>query len=346
MGELLLITDDRRRGERLARDLGAFRACRVLDLYEDPAPATTPGMILSDVSTLTSDAVLRLQRTLKIVRGESAPYLFLVHGNAARAEAQARLLGASQTLGAAAAVKLIIDRLDRLGDRTALPPPPVQKRAIEARRFIAATLFADQPISPSVVDMGTDLVERAVRETSIRDWVRTVQRFDDVTHQHVLLVAGLSVAFGGALGFAARDRHRLAKAALLHDIGKTRVPPAILNKPGRLEGDELRVMRSHAAEGHAMLAGAGFEEETLAVVRSHHEMLDGSGYPDGLRGGEIPDLVRLVTVCDIYAALIERRPYKTPMPPAEALIVLGDMVSRLDGDLVRAFRPVAAAFSP
>ena len=83
----------------------------------------------------------------------------------------------------------------------------------------------------------------------------------------------------------------------------------------------------------------------LAVVRSHHEMLDGSGYPDGLTGWEIPDLVRLVTVCDIYGALIERRPYRAPMPAGKAYGILVSMAGRLDADLVRAFRPVADAFA-
>ncbi len=86
--------------------------------------------------------------------------------------------------------------------------------------------------------------------------------------------------------------------------------------------------------------------DLLSVVRSHHEMLDGSGYPDRLRGGEIPDLVRLVTICDIHAALIERRPYKAPMDAGKAYAILESMAGRLDADLVRAFQPVVQAYTP
>ena len=93
-----------------------------------------------------------------------------------------------------------------------------------------------------------------------------------------------------------------------------------------------------------MHVGRGFEDEMLVVVRAHHEMLDGFGYPDGLRGDQIPDLVRLVTICDIYAALIERRAYKPPLPGGQALAILDNMEGQLDGDLVRAFRPTAMAF--
>ena len=160
----------------------------------------------------------------------------------------------------------------------------------------------------------------------------------------VHFAVGLSTAFALSLGLNARDRHLLAKAALLHDVGKTKIPPAILNKPGRLDPNELTIMRTHPGIGHAMLVGSGFDAATLMVVRSHHEMLDGSGYPDGLRAAEIPDLVRLVTISDIYAALIEKRPYKAALSESAALAIIDSMVGRLDGDLVRAFRPVAGAF--
>ncbi|MGT2487472.1 HD-GYP domain-containing protein [Methylobacterium oryzae CBMB20] len=95
-----------------------------------------------------------------------------------------------------------------------------------------------------------------------------------------------------------------------------------------------------------MLVDQGFEQQMLSVVRSHHEMLDGSGYPDRLKGDEIPDLVRLVTVCDIHAALIEQRPYKPPMASEAAYAILEGMAGRLDPAIVGAFRPVVTAFAP
>ncbi|SFN03950.1 HD-GYP domain-containing protein [Methylobacterium pseudosasicola] len=81
----------------------------------------------------------------------------------------------------------------------------------------------------------------------------------------------------------------------------------------------------------------------LAAVRSHHEMIDGTGYPDGLRGWEVPDFVRLVTVCDVYGALIERRPYRASMCGQKAYGILQSMAGQLDDDLIRALKPVAVA---
>ncbi|MGU3662420.1 HD-GYP domain-containing protein, partial [Methylobacterium fujisawaense] len=130
-----------------------------------------------------------------------------------------------------------------------------------------------------------------------------MRQFDDATHQHCLLVAGLAAAFASGLGLGPSQRQRLTRAALLHDVGKIHVPPSILNKPGKLDDEEMALVRLHPEQGYRILADQGFGQEMLGVVRSHHEMLDGSGYPDRIREHQIPDLVRLVTICDIYAAL-------------------------------------------
>lgn len=343
MGELLLITDDVRRGERLARDLAKFGTCHVHDVYEDAIPIGGPGLIVSDIGTLTSDVILRLRRILNAVRADGVAFLFLVHGNAARAEAQARLLGASDTLAAGAKTQALLAALEGLHRHDEPIAPSVVRHAGAAQRFLTEVFVPGQPVTPAAIDAGTGLIARAVREVGVRDWVLAVQRFDDATHRHCLLVAGLAAAFGSGLALAGTDCHRLTKGALLHDVGKIQVPTEILNKPGRLTETERAVMQQHPTWGHAMLADRGFDDEMLAVVRSHHEMLDGSGYPDALKGAEIPDLVRLVTVCDIYAALIEQRPYKAAMPGAKALAILEGMADRLDGALVHAFRPVAQA---
>ncbi|MFD0938235.1 HD-GYP domain-containing protein, partial [Methylobacterium trifolii] len=225
----------------------------------------------------------------------------------------------------------------------AAPPVPVHK-AVEARAFLNRLFKAGEPVTAAAIEAGAEIIDRAIHETGIRDWLEMVWRFDDATHQHCLLVAGLAAAFGRNLGLRPQDCHRLTKGALLHDIGKTRIPVAILNKPARLDEAELRVMRTHPVIGYEMLLGGGFDDLMLSVVRSHHELLDGSGYPDGLKGSQIPDLVRLVTICDIYAALIERRPYKAPMSMDRAYAILVEMGPKLDADLVCAFRPVTAVF--
>lgn len=340
MGEYLIISDDLSRAERFARDLSVDHPCRVHDLYVDDLPDQRPRVIIGDIAQLTSEAFTRLQRCLTHVRSDGAPFLFLVHGHVARAEVQARLLHATAILPATMVAQAGLARLRDLDEEVRPITTIAHKLGDDARIYLNAVFFSGQRMTPSVVDTGTGLILHAVSEIKIRDWIRTVQRFDDVTHQHMLLVAGLAAAFATSLGLNELDQHRLTEAALLHDVGKTKIPSAILNKPGPLDAGERAVMQTHAALGYDMLVGEGFRLETLAAIRSHHEMLDGSGYPDRLKGADISDFVRLISVCDVYAALIERRPYRVPMPEAKARNILHEMSGRLDPDLVRAFRPV------
>ncbi|MEE7491483.1 HD-GYP domain-containing protein [Methylobacterium oryzae] len=344
MGRLLLITDDLTRTGRLARSLGPTRHCTVHDLYDDAEPSDQPDLIVGDVARLSSEATQRLRRMLEPLRDAGAPFLFLTHGNAARAESQARLLGPTDILPAVSVLERLLDRIDRLqevGGSVA-----AARMADEARQFFDLTFFSGQTVTPQCASVGTGLIARAVQQCGVRHWIRAVQRFDEATHRHCLLVTGIAAAFATKLGFADLDGYRLTKAALLHDVGKTRISPAILNKPGRLTDAEMKVMRTHAALGYDMLVDSGFSREMLQVVRSHHEMLDGSGYPDGLRAPEIPDLVRLVTICDIYGALIEQRPYRPPLSGGAAYNILRLMAGRLDTDLIDAFHPVMVAFDP
>ena len=125
---------------------------------------------------------------------------------------------------------------------------------------------------------------------------------------------------------------------MLHDVGKAMVPVAILEKPGPLDPDEMAVMKKHPEYGlQALKCGAGLQPEMIDIVAHHHEYLDGSGYPHGLQANEISDLVRIMTICDVYSALIEQRAYKPPLSSQKAYELLLDMGPKLDKDLVREF---------
>ncbi|TXM62203.1 HD domain-containing phosphohydrolase [Methylobacterium sp. WL120] len=344
MAELLLISDDTHRTARLARDLPNVERSTVFDLYDDASCPAAAELIVSDVKALTSEALSRLRTLLERVRGQDVPYVCLFHDNGARTRAYAELLGASSLLSAASGPAALGSALAELRNRIDPMSDAMRRHGERAERFLCTTFVPGRPLSPVEIAAGTTLIETALQEGGIRSWVRAVRRFDDATHRHCLLVAGLAAAFGGVLMLGAADRHHLVKAALLHDVGKIAIDAAILNKPGELDAVEMAEMRTHPAHGHAMLVGRGFDESLLAVAHSHHEMLDGSGYPDKLVGSQISDLVRLVTICDIFGALTEHRPYRARMESMPAYDILVGMAGRLDGDLVRAFKPVADAF--
>ena len=135
---------------------------------------------------------------------------------------------------------------------------------------------------------------------------------DDYTFRHSVHVMVISLLMGKALEMPEGMLTALAMGAVLHDIGKTQIPVEILNKPGRLNPEEMRVMRRHPEMGAEMLEGSRLvPPESRRVLAQHHERWDGSGYPLGLKGREIHPFARQVAVADVYDALASARPYKT-----------------------------------
>ena len=175
-----------------------------------------------------------------------------------------------------------------------------------------------------------------------RSWLTTVGCHHAGSYRHCLFVTGFAVAYAQHLGMREDDQRRLARAALLHDVGKAFIPVGILDKPGPLTLEEMEEIRQHPRRGYEALSSqGGFPPEMLDVVLHHHEFLDGTGYPNGLNGNQISDIVRLTTIVDIYAALVERRAYRLQFTHARAYAMMEEMGDKLDQHLLQAFRPVA-----
>jgi putative nucleotidyltransferase with HDIG domain len=218
------------------------------------------------------------------------------------------------------------------------------KTANSAAAF--ASMFSDtrrgRPLALSDAENATSEIISGVAQRGVGAWLDSVRRHHEGTFQHCLLVTGVAVGFALDLGFGDVDVRRLGLAATLHDIGKANIPLSILDKPGRLDPGEEQIMRRHPVIGYELLkAIPEISPEVLDGTRHHHEYLDGSGYPDALAGSEISDLVRLLTISDIFAALIESRSYRPPMSRRDAYEVLCTMDGKLERSLVRAFRNVA-----
>ncbi len=143
---------------------------------------------------------------------------------------------------------------------------------------------------------------------------------DDYTYMHSVAVCALMIALARELGLSEAEAREAGMAGLLHDLGKMAIDPAILNKPGKLTDAEFLAVKSHPAEGHAMLlAGTGVSDVTLDVCLHHHEKIDGSGYPERLKGEQISLYAKMGAVCDVYDAITSNRPYKSGWDPAESL---------------------------
>lgn len=181
----------------------------------------------------------------------------------------------------------------------------------------------------------TDELEDA--EAILMTLVRTLEAKDRYTLGHADRVGRYAVTLGRALGCNAFELDSLRKAGMLHDIGKIGIPDAILQKAGPLDDAEWEIMRKHPTIGCEICQRLKSLEGILPMIRHHHECLDGTGYPDGLKGAQVPKLVRIVNVVDIYDALTSRRSYKDAYPVQKAFRTMWEEVERgwWDGDVLK-----------
>jgi hypothetical protein len=152
-------------------------------------------------------------------------------------------------------------------------------------------------------------VERVYRET-LASLANALEEKDAYTHDHAKGVVELARDVAEELGIGAEEIRSIELGALLHDIGKIRIPESILNKPGPLDAREWALMRRHTLAGETILGPIADLRNVLPIVRSSHERWDGTGYPDRLAGDAIPLGARVIAVCDAYRAMIEPRPYR------------------------------------
>ncbi len=156
----------------------------------------------------------------------------------------------------------------------------------------------------------------------VREWGLSIESSDEYTFGHCERVATYAVAVAEALGLDIMQQTTLRLGAYLHDVGKVRVPHEILNKPGRLTDDEFELMKLHTIHGVELLAGVEFPWDLKPLIRWHHEKLDGTGYPDRLRGDEIPIGAQVICIVDVFDALTTTRSYRPAMTRETALAEL------------------------
>src|SRR5580692_9282761 len=186
--------------------------------------------------------------------------------------------------------------------------------------------FLIKPLHPAVVRTRVramirnkalvDSLEEA--ETILFALAQAVEHRDQYTGKHCQRLAVASVMLGEALGLPSQDLTALYRGGYLHDIGKIGIPDAILFKRGALTSEEWEVMRSHPVRGEEICHPMRSLAPVLPIIRSHHERWDGTGYPDGLAGEEIPLVARILQVADIFDALTTERPYKLALTPEAA----------------------------
>lgn len=316
------------------------------------------GIVLADVAQVIVDINMRNPASVAALRQllhrlpAQVPRRFIVDNGAAThvSRVQANALGATHHVIRQKAVADLRRELSSVADLTAPISParraviaaaPGGKSVLAAGRAIAGLfegLVADQMLHTELVSSASAAVLADVAAIGGDRWLDTVREHHESTFQHCLLVAGVAATYAAKSGLSPYAATALVNAALLHDVGKATVPQQVLDKPGKLTESEFALIKGHPRAGYDYLKShAELPEAVLDAVLHHHEALDGSGYPDGLTGTQIPPLTRILTVCDVFAAIVEKRSYKSAEPPSSAIMALVDMAlrSRVDYEAVR-----------
>jgi len=184
----------------------------------------------------------------------------------------------------------------------------------------------------------TDELENA--EAVLFSLAHSIEARDPYTHGHCERLAEMSARMGERLGVTEEQIKALRRAGVVHDIGKVAVADSILLKPGPLTADEAKIMQKHPVVGERICAPLKTFRLVLPIIRHHHEKHDGTGYPDGLQGEEIPLTARILQLSDVYDALTTDRPYKVAFTPEVALDLMEEEAERgwWDRELFEAFR--------
>jgi len=348
---LLLASDRSDQSSELADILQSVGEVDTILTSDIPdAPAGDLSGIVVDINLRSPESVQQVRDKLRAEAYHDMPRLFVLADALHHGSMQAWALGATDTISRPFDAQGILQRI-----RSAFPDSnefdttdrgKALNRGVAAAHAVMVKIFdklpAGEPLQFSDIVEAEYKILKAIKHSSLRQWLTAVGCHHIDTYRHCLFVTGFAVAFAQHLGMREDDQRRLARAALLHDVGKAFIPVAILDKPGKLTEEEMRVMRKHPRLGYdALAAQGGFPPEMLDVVLHHHELLDGTGYPNGLCADQIGDIVRLTTIVDIHAALVEQRPYRLPFTHARAFAIMEQMGGKLDQHLLQAFRPVA-----
>jgi len=332
----------------ILQSVGKVESIATSEIPEKPARQVSG--IVVDINLRSPESVQRVRNKLRGEAYRSMPRLFVLAEALHHASMQAWALGATDTISrpfdAAAILQRVRSAFPDSASYDATDRGKALNRGVEAAHAVIVKMFerlpAGEPLTFNDVVQAETKILKAIKHTSLREWLTTVGCHHADSYRHCLFVTGFAVAFAQNLGMREDDQRRLARAALLHDVGKAFIPVAILDKPGALSDQERAEICQHTRRGYdALAAQGGFPAEMLDVVLHHHELLDGSGYPNGLSGNQISDIVRLTTIVDIYAALVEKRAYRLPFTHARAFALMEGMGGKLDQQLLQAFRPVA-----
>lgn len=172
-----------------------------------------------------------------------------------------------------------------------------------------------------LIDSITVLIAEDMTGISVFDMLHNMRQYDDITFMHSMNVALICNVFAKWLGLAGNDIETLTLGALLHDIGKLKIPDNIIKKPDKLSPAEYNIIKTHSLQGYNILKGKNVDESVRQIALMHHERCDGSGYPLGVTGEKITNYAKIVAIADVYDAMTAARVYRGPLCPFKVISI-------------------------
>lgn len=181
---------------------------------------------------------------------------------------------------------------------------------------LAELLEGDAPLDMDYLYQNViDIIPESATTINIFDMIHNTREHNDPVYAHSINVALIANILGRWLDFSDEDLKVLTVAGLLHDVGKSRIPENILNKPGKLSSSEFEIIKNHPIYGHNLLKGRGMDSRILNATLQHHERSDGSGYPNGLKDDEIDSFAKIIAIADVYDAMTASRDFRSSTCP-------------------------------
>lgn len=322
--------------------------------YADAAHAlagfqgAVPDVLLVDDGVGTDRGVDFVRSLKQVPAFDAVAVVMVVHGPEDRAQAVASAAGTDKFLlkpyRRSALVSCVSGILNQQVEEKWEHLPELQKRAlkgtVESFNKISDVIAHGESLPFGLVTESCKPLIEAINNNDFKAILDGVRDHDNYSYAHSMRVATLLSLFGRAAGLKGKTQEILAGGGLLHDAGKMSIPHEVLNKPGRLDEAEFEVMKSHVGHTmHFLDACADMHPSVRIIASQHHEKMDGTGYPNGLKGGQLNELARMAAIVDVFSALTDRRVYKPPMDPVEALnLMSGPMKNHLDQHRVGLFR--------